>query len=144
MSGRALNILLVEDNSDHAELVRRHLHNVSPDNCILHVEDGEAALDYLNAAGVYADRTKFPSPDLVLLDLHLPRVDGLEVLRQIRNHPQLRQMPVVVLTTSDAERDAAKAYEHEANCFLTKPADTRQLVKLFKQFGFTDAVEPKP
>jgi CheY-like chemotaxis protein len=135
MNSRALNILLVEDNLDHAELVRRHLQNVATGNCLVHVEDGETAMNYLNGSGVYADRKQFPPPDLVLLDLHLPRMEGLEVLRYIRRHPQWNRIPVVVLTTSDAERDAAKAYEHDADWFLTKPADTRQFTKLFKELG---------
>src|ERR1035441_7840024 len=120
MSGRILNILLVEDNLDHAELVRRSLEQFPAASCLHHVEDGEAAVDYIFGRGACADRALFPAPDLVLLDLRLPRMDGLEVLRQVKSHPTLHPTPVVVLTTSDAERDAAAAYGYHANSFVTK------------------------
>jgi len=136
MSGRALNILLVEDNPDHAELVRRSLDQFKIFNTLHHVEHGEAALDYIFGRGEYADRVRFPAPDLVLLDLRLPRVDGLEVLRHVKSHPDLHSIPVVVLTTSDAERDVAMAYEYHANSFLTKPVDYDRLSQLIKDLGF--------
>jgi CheY-like chemotaxis protein len=136
MSGRPLNILLVEDNPDHAELVRRNLENFQGANVLHHVEDGEAALDYIFGQGVYADRAQFPAPDLVLLDLRLPRVDGLEVLRLVKNHPTLHPTPIVVLTTSDAERDVAMAGEYHANSFVTKPVDCQRLARLLKNLGF--------
>lgn len=136
MSGRALNILLVEDNPDHAELVRRNFESFQVANFLHHVEDGEAAIDYIFGQGVYADRVRFPAPDLVLLDLRLPRVGGLEVLRQVKSHPTLHRTPVVVLTTSDAERDVAMAYEYHANSFVTKPVDFHRLSGLIKDLGF--------
>jgi CheY-like chemotaxis protein len=86
-----LNILLVEDNPDHAELVRRNLENFQVANFLHHVEDGEAALDYIFGRAGYADRAQFPAPDLVLLDLRLPRVDGLEVLRHVKSDPTLHR-----------------------------------------------------
>lgn len=136
MSGRLLNILLVEDNPDHAELARRSLEHFPTPSFLHHVEDGEAALDYLFGRGNFADRTRFPAPDLVLLDMRLPRVDGLEVLRHVKSHPTLRHTPVVVLTTSDAERDLARAFEHHANSFVTKPVDFQQLAGLLASLGF--------
>jgi len=136
MKGSPLHILLVEDNPDHAELVRRNLSHGQVANQLHHVEDGEAALDYVFSRGAFADRKKFPRPDLVLLDLRLPRVDGLEVLRQIKSHPELYRLPVVVLTTSDAERDVAVAYEFHANSFLTKPVDFHAFARLLKDLGF--------
>jgi CheY-like chemotaxis protein len=135
MSGRPLNILLVEDNPDHAELVRRHLEGFSAACCLRHVEDGEAAIDYIFGQGAFADRAQFPAPDLVLLDLRLPRMDGLEVLRHVRSHPTLHRTPIVVLTTSDAERDVAMAYEYHANSFVTKPMDGQRLARLLKDLG---------
>ena len=136
MSGRPLNILLVEDNPDHAELVRRDLEHFQAANFLHHVEDGEAALDYIFGRGSYADRAQFPAPDLVLLDLRLPRIEGLEVLRQVKRDPVLHRTPVVVLTTSGAERDVAMAGAYHANSFMTKPVDFRQLSQLIRDLGF--------
>jgi CheY-like chemotaxis protein len=136
MSGKPLNILLVEDNPDHAELVRRNLEHFQVANYLYHVEDGAAAIDYLFGHGIYADRSRFPAPDLVLLDLRLPRVDGLEVLRLVKGDPTLHRTPIVVLTTSDAERDVAMAYEFHANSFVTKPVDFHLLAQLIKDLGF--------
>ncbi len=144
MSGHALKILLVEDNPYHAELVRRSLEHFQTASSLYHVEDGEAALDYIFGRGGYADRTQFPAPDLVLLDLRLPRMDGLEVLRHVKSHPTLHGTPVVMLTTSDLERDVAMAYEHHANSFLTKPVDLKRLSKLMKDLGFLPAGANKP
>ena len=141
MSSRPLNILLVEDNPDHAELVRRHLENFSRASRLHHIENGEAAIDYIFGRGIYADRAQFPAPDLVLLDLRLPRVAGLEVLRQVRSHPTLHHTPMVVLTTSDAERDVALAYEHRANSFVTKPVDFPQLSRLLEDLEFSARAE---
>jgi CheY-like chemotaxis protein len=135
MSGRHLNILLVEDNPDHAELVRRSLEDFHVASRLHHVEDGETALDYIFGRGDYADRRRFPAPDLVLLDLRLPRMDGLEVLRHVKCHPVMRTTPVVVLTTSDAERDVAMAYEHQANNFVTKPVNLHRLAQVFADLG---------
>lgn len=136
MSGRTLNILLVEDNPDHAELVRRSLEKF-PGACRLHhVEDGEAAVAYIFGNGACADRARFPVPDLVLLDLRLPRMDGLEVLRQVKSHPAWRHTPVVMLTTSDAERDLAAAFEYHADSFVTKPVELQRFSQLIIDLGF--------
>ena len=136
MSARALNILLVEDNPDHAELVRRSLERFQFASFLHHVEDGEVALDFIFGRARYADRARFPQPDLVLLDLRLPRVDGFEVLRHVKGHPTLYALPIVVLTTSDAERDVAMAYEYHANSFVTKPVDHHRLSQLIKDLEF--------
>lgn len=145
MNGHPLNILLVEDNPDHAELLRRNLEHF-PAACQLHhVEDGETALDYIFGQGDYADRAQFPAPDLVLLDLRLPRVGGLEVLRRVKSHPTLHRTNIVVLTTSDAERDVAMAYAHHANSFLTKPVDFARLVQLIQDLGaYPFALQQQP
>ncbi len=113
-------ILLVEDDSAHAELVVRTLEGAG-ERRIVHLSDGEAALAYLTRQDEYSEPESSPRPDLVLLDLRLPKVDGLEVLREIKSRPQLRQVPVLVLTTSDAARDVANAYEAHANGYVVKP-----------------------
>jgi len=147
MSGRVLNILLVEDNPDHAELVRRSLERLPVASALQQVEDGESALDYLFGAGACADRARFPVPDLVLLDLRLPRLTGLEVLQRVKRHPTLGRTPVVVLTTSDAERDVAAAHEYHANSYVTKPVDFQRLAQIIQELGFgppADKQQPQP
>lgn len=136
MNGEPLMILLVEDNPDHAELVMRNLEEFQVANTITHVEDGEAALDYVHGRGAYTDRNKFPLPHLMLLDLRLPKIDGLEVLKNIKTDEALRPMPVVILTTSDAERDMAMAYEYHANSYVTKPVNFGDFSNLLKDLGF--------
>jgi CheY-like chemotaxis protein len=105
-------------------------------NRIHHVVDGEKALDYLFQRGAYADHEKNPRPNFVLLDLRLPRVDGLEVLRTIKTTPELLRIPVVILTSSDAESDIAKSYDYHANSYIVKPLDFRTFTKLMKDLGF--------
>jgi CheY-like chemotaxis protein len=136
MIGRPMTILLVEDNPDHAELVKRNLEDFQVANHINHVEDGEAALDYVYRRGTYSDHKKFPRPDLILLDLRLPRIDGLEVLKQIKRDLTLQAIPVVVLTTSDAEKDLAQAYEYHANSYVTKPVNFENFSRLLRDLGY--------
>jgi CheY-like chemotaxis protein len=136
MIGRPMTILLVEDNPDHAELVKRNLEEFQVANHINHVEDGEAALDYVYRRGTYSDHKKFPRPDLILLDLRLPRIDGLEVLKQIKRDLTLQAIPVVVLTTSDAEKDLAQAYEYHANSYVTKPVNFDNFSRLLRDLGY--------
>lgn len=134
--GEPLVILLVEDNPDHADLVKRNLEDFQVANKIYHVEDGEAALHYLKGLGIYAGSVENPRPDLILLDLRLPKIDGLEVLKEVKTDPGLRNIPVVVLTTSDAELDLAKAYEYHANSYVTKPVDFDSISDLLKDLGY--------
>ncbi len=136
MIGRPMTILLVEDNPDHAELVKRNLEEFQVANHINHVEDGEAALDYVYRRGAFSDNKKFPRPDLILLDLRLPRIDGLEVLKQIKRDLTLQSIPVVVLTTSDAEKDLAQAYEYHANSYVTKPVNFDNFSRLLRDLGY--------
>ena len=136
MNGEPITILLVEDNPDHAELVKRNLAEFHVANTIRHVEDGEAALDYLHGCGVYADTNTCQRPDLILLDLRLPRIDGLDVLKEIKNDAVLHTIPVVILTTSEGERDMAMAYEYHANSYVTKPVDFDSFAQLMKDLGF--------
>ena len=136
MNGEPLTILLVEDNPDHAELIMRNFEDFQVANTINHVKDGQAALDYLHGQGIYADRRLFPKPHLMLLDLRLPKVDGLDVLKEVKTDEALRPMPVVILTTSEAERDMAMAYEYHANSYVTKPMNFVDFSKLLKDLGF--------
>ena len=133
---RPLEILFVEDNEDHAELVRRSMADHRVANTIRHVGDGAAALDYLHRRGEYEDPESSPRPHVVLLDLRLPKVDGLEVLRQIQEDEDLRRIPVVVLTTSEKETDIAKAYDYNANAYLVKPVDFSKFSDLLRDLGF--------
>jgi len=136
VKGEPLEILLVEDNEDHAELVRRALAEHRVANRIRHLSDGQMALDYLFRRGAFEDPASSPRPHVVLLDLRLPRVDGLEVLAVVKTDPDLRRIPVVVLTTSDAERDLARAYASHANSYLVKPVGFEAFQKLMEDFGF--------
>ena len=136
LTGEPLHILLVEDNEAHAELVIRGMRDQQVANTIHHVSDGEKALDYLFGRGAYTDPVQNPRPNLVLLDLRLPRIDGLEVLRIVKTTPHLLSIPIVVLTSSDAENDIAKSFEYHANSYVVKPLDFKTFTKLMKDLGF--------
>ncbi len=136
MKGDRITILLVEDDLAHAEIVRRNLAEFRVANRIIHVTDGQAALDYLFHKAAYADPKSSPRPHLILLDLRLPKVDGLEVLRQIKADEGLRHVPTVVLTTSSSESDTLDAYANGAGSYLVKPVDFEKFHKLMDAFGF--------
>ena len=135
MPASPLTILLVEDNLPHAELVKRTLESHQIAHRLYHVGDGEAALAYLFRQGAYADPATSPRPHVVLLDLRLPKLSGLEVLQAIRASSALHTLPVVVLTTSTAERDVVCAYEHHVNSYLIKPVDFAQFSQLMHDLG---------
>lgn len=122
-----LQVLLVEDDDDHAEIVARGLANSSVASTLHRVCDGEAALNYVFRRGPYADAGLSPGPNLILLDLRLPVVDGIEVLRTIKASSELRDIPVIMLTTSSAEPDIAAAYRNHANSYLVKPMEFGQI-----------------
>jgi CheY-like chemotaxis protein len=136
MNGDALQILLVEDDDDHAEIVARGLKTNRVMNELRRVPDGEAALDYLFRRGPYADPASSPKPNLILLDLRLPKVDGLEVLRIVKESTNLRAIPVVMLTTSDTERDITAAYQYHANSYLVKPVDFGKFTEMMGALGY--------
>lgn len=135
MSGTNRDILLVEDNPDDADLTVRAFRKENIANTLVVVHDGAEALDYLYATGPYAHRDPGDLPQLVLLDLKLPRVDGLDVLRRIRAEPTTRSLPVVVLTSSREEADVIRSYNLGANSFVRKPVDFLQLAAAVAQLG---------
>ena len=126
-----VDILLVEDNPGDVRLTREAFEEGHISNELHVVRDGEKALDFLYQRGEYEDA---PRPHLVLLDLNLPRVGGLEVLEDIRADPDLNKIPVIVLTSSDAEEDIVKSYELQSNAYLTKPIDPDDFVALVRTF----------
>jgi len=136
MKGEPIVILLVEDDPAHAEIVRRNFENSLIANRVIHVPDGQEALDYMFRAGRYSDPVTAPRPGLILLDLRLPKVDGLEVLNSIKADSDLCRIPVVILTTSSAEYDVVKAYDRHANSYLVKPVDFPQFVSLMESLGY--------
>ena len=131
----SLTILHVEDNLAHAELVRRSFEEHAITNVIHHVSDGEMALDYLYQRNDFADPKTSPRPNFILLDLRLPRIDGLEVLKTLKADEQLKQIPVVALTTSQAEQDVTHAYSYHVNSYLTKPVDFNTFTRLMEDLG---------
>ena len=128
-------VLLVEDNPHHAEMIARLFMNCRIAHSVQHVSDGEAALDYLYRRGAYADDLLYPRPQLVLLDLRLPKIDGLEVLKQIKASENLRSLPVVVLSSSEADGDIAAAYRQHANSYLVKPIDYEEFASMIETLG---------
>ena len=139
-------ILLVEDNPDDMALTLRVLkkHNVA--NEVMEAHDGVEALDYLFGTGAHAGRDLRQQPQLVLLDLKLTKVDGLEVLRRVRNDPRTRLLPVVILTSSNEEKDRVNSYALGANSYIRKPVDFNQFAESVRQLGLYWLVlnEPPP
>ncbi len=135
MSQEPVAILLVEDNEDHAELVKRNLEEQLINHMIYHVTDGEAALDFLFHRGAYLDENDAPRPQLILLDLRLPKIDGLSVLREIKACAELKVIPTIILTSSESETDVYSAYSNYANSFLVKPMEYQKYAKLMKEIG---------
>ena len=136
LKGDALVILLVEDSEEHAELILRGIQQQRVGNRIIHVNDGQKALDYLYRVGEYNDDDAYPMPDCLLLDLRLPRVDGLEVLRRVKSDDDLKHIKVATLTTSSADKDLASAEEYRADSYLVKPLDANMFNALMEELGF--------
>ena len=135
--GEPIEVLLVEDSPDDADLTIDALRNGRVRNRITHVEDGIQAMAFLRQEGKYAAA---PRPDLILLDLNLPRKSGREVLAEVKQDPDLRRIPVVIMTSSDDEKDILAAYNLYVNCYVTKPVDLDQfigVVKSIEHFWFT-------
>lgn len=134
---KSIEILLIEDNPVDVLMTRRALEEAKVFNQLHVVEDGEEAMDFLYQQGNYADA---PRPDLILLDLNLPKKSGREILAEVKKDPRLLAIPVIILTTSEAEKDISMCYENHGNCFITKPVDMEQfthVVKSIEGFWFT-------
>ena len=127
--GREIEILLVEDNPGDVRLTKEALKECKMHNNLAVVGDGVEAINYLQQKGDYENANK---PDLILLDLNLPKTDGREVLRTIKTDENLKRIPVVILTTSKAEEDVIRTYNLHANCYITKPVDLDQFIRVVK------------
>jgi len=135
--GHPIEILLVEDNPDDSCMTMEALREGKIRNTVHLVEDGVEALRFLRRQGTHIEA---PRPDLILLDLSLPRLSGLEVLAEIKQDPELMRIPVVIMTGSTREQDVLRAYDHHANCYVTKPVDMEQFmgaVRKIEDFWFT-------
>lgn len=133
--GKAITILMADDDQDDCLLVRDAFVQSRLANDLHFVANGEDLMDYLYRRGAYAERAHYPRPGLILLDLNMPRKDGREALQEIKSDPDLRSIPVVVLTTSKAEEDIVRSYNTGANSFITKPVTFERLVDLIKSLG---------
>lgn len=132
---RPITLLMADDDEDDRLLTKVALERSRLANDLRFVEDGEQLLDYLHRRGKYADPLLSPRPGLILLDLNMPKKDGREALREIKTSPLLRRIPVVVMTTSQAERDISKIYDLGANSYVTKPVTMDSLVDVLKTIG---------
>ncbi len=135
MTDHIVDLLLVEDNPDDVELTLHAFKKINISNPVHVVRDGAEALEFLFCTGAYAHRKIQDSPKVVLLDLKLPKVDGLEVLRCIRADPRTKSMPVVILTASREERDIVSSYELGVNSYIVKPVDFEQFVEATRTLG---------
>ena len=135
MTGRSITILLADDDADDRMMASDALEESRIVNDLRCVEDGEELMDYLLRRGKYSNPDAAPRPGLILLDLNMPKKDGREALREIKSEPTLRTIPVVVLTTSQAEEDIYRTYDLGVNSFITKPVNFESLVILMKTLG---------
>jgi CheY-like chemotaxis protein len=129
LDSNAIEILLVEDQESDANRTMGALHDGKVRNRVVWVQDGEQALDYLYREGTFARARR---PDLILLDWHLPKVTGEEVLKIIKNHADFKRIPVIIMTSSQQEQDLLKAYNLHANCFVNKPVDVREFIEVVR------------
>ncbi len=139
-----VEILVVEDNPDHAELILRVLKKHHLANTIFTVADGQEALDFLFARGRFAERAVENGPRLILLDLKLPRVDGLDVLKKVKSDPRTKAIPVVVLTSSQEEWDISESYKLGVNSYIVKPVTFENFTNAISELGFYWMLLNKP
>ncbi len=138
----AITILLVEDDDGHARLIERNLRKVNLINPIQRVADGQEALDYLNQQGAYAGDEAAPRPQLVLLDINLPRIDGIEVLERVKSDPDLRSIPIIMLTSTDTRAEIERCYKAGASGYVAKPVNISSLGEKLRRLGlFLEIVE---
>lgn len=135
MNSKTINILLAEDDPDDRYLISEALDESQIDIQLYIVEDGEELLDYLHHRGKYENRVEWPLPGLILLDLNMPRLDGREALKEIKNSTELRRIPVVVLTTSQAEEDVIRTYDIGISGYIPKPVTFTGLLEVMKAIG---------
>lgn len=133
--GNPITILVADDDEEDRMLTRDALEESRVINELYFVEDGDELLDYLHRRGRYSDPALSPRPGLILLDLNMPRKDGREALREIKDDPELRRIPVIILTTSKAEEDVFRTYDLGANSFITKPVDFASMVDIMREIG---------
>ena len=143
MRSEPLSILLAEDDDGHATLVQRNLKRAGIVNDVTHVKDGQEALDFARCQGAYAGRT-LNGPLLLLLDIKMPRVDGVEVLRQIKSDKQTEHIPVIMLTTTDDPREVQRCYELGCSVYITKPVSYDDFVEAIKRLGLFLAIVDVP
>jgi two-component system response regulator len=135
METRKIDIVLVEDNPDDADLTMRALKKNGLASSIIHLQDGEEALDFIFCKGAYSGRVFGELPRLLILDLKMPKVDGIEVLRQVKSDSRTRALPVVLFTSSNEERDIAKSYQSGVNSYIVKPVEFESFVKVVSDVG---------
>ncbi len=131
MVGKEIDILLIEDNPGDIRLTKEALRECKMHNTLTTIQDGEEAMQYL----FNGEEGKQPNPDLILLDLNLPRVNGRQILKAIKSDDHLKRIPVVILTTSEAEEDILKTYDLHANCYITKPVDLNQFIRVIRSIN---------
>lgn len=135
MSAERVEMLLIEDNPDEAELTIRSLKKNNLANHLIHIDDGEKALDFIFSQGEYSNNTALMRPKLILLDLNLPKVDGLEILKRVKSDERTKTIPVVVLTSSKEERDIIESYKLGVNGYIVKPVDFNSFTKAVADIG---------
>src|SRR5664279_106253 len=135
MSDPSVCILIADDDDDDILLTQKALKKSRLINCLFSVNDGEELMMFLRNTGKYKNKKKFPKPGIILLDLNMPKKDGREALKDIKSDPKLRQIPVIVLTTSKAEEDIFKTYDLGVNSFITKPISLEKLIEVINMVG---------
>ena len=143
LKAKSIHIVIAEDDEEDRMLTREAMIESRVKNTVHFVEDGEYLMDYLHNKGDYSDKSKFPAPGLILLDLNMPRKDGREALKEIKSNEHLKRIPVVILTTSKAEEDIIRTYDLCVNSFITKPVTFEGMINVMKTLGtyWLDIVE---